>query len=147
MKKEEGKVGRPSDPADLSMEFIIESIGKSNITFLTKDQIREALRVYFNFLEKYLKSSICPEDVKITIPNLGKLIFKKKMGLKAGSTYKTPTNFGTDKDENGKSILETVVVTEDRPDYLRLWFEVSPTLQEEIRELSEERWLKKNGKR
>ena len=140
-----GKVGRPTNPADISTGYIINKISKS--TDLTIAQITESVNLYTSFIQNYLKSSICPEDVKITIPNLGKLIFKKKMGLKAGSTYKTPTNFGTDKDENGKSILETVVVTEDRPDYLRLWFEVSPTLQEEIRELSEERWRKKNGKR
>lgn len=139
------KVGRPINPADISTGYIINKISKS--TDLTIAQITESVNLYTSFIQNYLKSSICPEDVKITIPNLGKLIFKKKMGLKAGSTYKTPTNFGTDKDDNGKAILETVVVTEDRPDYLRLWFEVSPTLQEEIRELSEERWLKKNGKR
>ena len=146
MKKEEGKVGRPSDPADLSMEFIIESIGKSNITFLTKDQIREALRVYFNFLEKYLKSSICPKDVKIRTP-IGKFIFKEKKGMDVGSTYNTPRNFGNDKDENGKVIMEQVTITEKQPDYLRLWFEVSPTLQSELRTISEEKWKKKHGKK
>lgn len=140
-----GKVGRPTNPADISTGYIINKISKS--TDLTISQITESVNLYTSFIQNYLKSSICPEDVKITIPNLGKIIFKKKIGLKAGSTYKTPTNFGVDKDENGKAILETVTVTEDRPDYLRLWFEVSPTLQEEIREISEERWRKQNGKR
>lgn len=140
-----GKVGRPTNPADISTGYIINKISKS--TDLTIAQITESVNLYTSFIQNYLKSSICPEDVKITIPNLGKLTFKKRLGLKAGSTYKTPINFGNDKDENGKPILETVTVTEDRADYLRIWFEVSPTLQEEIRELSEERWYKKNGKR
>lgn len=139
-----GKLGREyKKPADLSMGYIIDNIAKT--TDLTKAQITESLKIYFSFIEAYLKSSICPKDVKIQTP-IGKLIFKEKMGLKAGSTYKTPIGFGDVKDENGKPIMETVLVEEDRPDYLRVWFEVSPTLQDDVRKVSEDRWYKEHGK-
>lgn len=67
--------------------------------------------------------------------------------MDVGSTYNTPRNFGNDKDENGKVIMEQVTITEKQPDYLRLWFEVSPTLQSELRTISEEKWKKKHGKK
>lgn len=139
-----GKLGREyKKPADLSMGYIIDNIAKT--TDLTKAQITESLKIYFSFIEAYLKSSICPKDVKIQTP-IGKLIFKEKMGLKAGSTYKTPIDFGNTKDEKGKPKMETVLVEEDQPDYLRVWFEVSPTLQKDVRKVSEDRWYKENGK-
>lgn len=137
--------GMKNNPADISTGYIIKKIAQS--TDLTQAQITESVNLYTSFIENYLKSSICPEDVKIQIPNLGKFSFKKKLGMKAGSTYKAPLDFGKTKDENGKPIMETMVVEEDSPDYLRIWFDVSPTLQAEVRNLTEERWYKKNGKR
>ena len=81
----------------------------------------------------------CPEDLTIQLKDVGKFIFKKKIGLKAGSTYKHPIAFG------GEKVKETV--TEDRPDYLRLWFEVNPSIQENLRSKTENKWIKKNGKK
>ena len=141
--------GMKNNPADISTGYIIKKIAQS--TDLTQTQITESVNLYTSFIENYLKSSICPEDVKIQIPNLGKFSFKKKLGMKAGSTYKKPytesNNFGVLKDENGKGMMETIYITEDQPDYLRVWFEISPTLQKEVREVSENKWCKQHGKK
>lgn len=131
-------------PADISSGYVIKKISKA--TTLTVDQIQEAVNLYTEFISKYLKSDACPEDVRITIPHLGKISFKHKKGLKAGSTYNTIVNFGKDKDENGNVIMTRGVIEEDRPDYLRVWFDASPSLQLEVREMSEKRWRKTNGK-
>lgn len=140
-----GKVGRDKkNEADLSMGYIIKKIATS--TDLTAKQITESVVLYFAFIEEYLKSSVCPKDVKIQTP-IGKFMFKERKGLEVGSTYKTPIDFGKTKDENGNPIFKTVTVEEKHPDYLKLWFEVSPTLQTDLRSISEERWCKKNAKR
>jgi hypothetical protein len=131
-------------PADISTGYIVKKMAKT--TTLTVDQIHEAVNLYTGFISQYLRSDICPDDVRITIPNLGKISFKKKKGLKAGSTYKSPLDFGLTKDENGKAIMIDKTVEEDQPDYLRVWFDASPTLQKDVRSASEKRWRKKNGK-
>lgn len=141
-----------ANPAELSNEYIIGKIAKSEeCKGISKEDMRIVVKSYTLFIREYLKSSICPDDVKISIPNLGKITFKKKKGMKAGSTYKKPytesNNFGVLKDENGKGMMETVYVTEDQPDYLRVWFEISPTLQKEVREVSENKWCKQHGKK
>lgn len=69
--------GMKNNPADISTGYIIKKIAQS--TDLTQAQITESVNLYTSFIENYLKSSICPEDVKIQIPNLGKFSFRKNL--------------------------------------------------------------------
>ena len=107
--------------------------------YLTIDQMTDAIDFFTCYIARYLKSSVCPENVKITVPNLGKISFKKKKGLKAGTKYCTTADFGKTRDENGNPIMTVGLLEEDKPDYLRVWFEISPTLQKEVREATEKR--------
>lgn len=108
------------------------------------DQVRDSIIGYSDFVLNTIMLDTCPEDLIIKFP-FGNISFKKKKGLKAGSTYKHPVAFG--KCEKGEKVkIETVVVEEDRPDYLRLWFDFIPSIQEALREKSEKRYVKKYGK-
>lgn len=127
----------------ITLEMASRAIAKSKN--LNIDQVRDALIGYGEYVLSISMLETCPEDLIIKFPMLGSISFKKKKGLKAGSTYKHPIAFG--KCEKGEKIkMETVVVEEDRPDYLRFWFEFFPSAQENLRSKSESRWLKKNGK-
>lgn len=146
MEEKKSNAGRKKKKSSsLSFGFIVDNVSKN--TYLTKTQIADSVNLITLFIAEYLKQPICPEDIELTIPNLGKLKLRKKAGLKAGSTYKRPINFGMVKDENGKGKMETIVLEEDQPDYLSLYLDVSPTLKAGIKEMSKERWKKKNGKK
>ena len=139
--------GTKNNPAKLNMGMFVQMLIKSDLAEgVTKRDIEKTIQGLTLIIHKYLKSQICPKDVEIPISNLGKFTFKIKKGLKAGSTYQIPSHFGNGKDENGNHVFKTVTIEEDRPDYRRVWFEVSPTLQEEIRELSEQGWYKDDGR-
>jgi len=139
---------RKLEPMTTKTEYCNEDIIKlvAKRTRYSQDTVRGVVNAYTEFIAEFMKSSACPEDAKITIPNIGKLVLKKVMGLKTGSTYKRPLNFGIDKDENGNSMMELVTLEEDRPDFLKPWLEVSPTFKKDMREISEERWRQANGK-
>lgn len=139
---------RKLEPMATKTEYCVEDIVKAvaSKTRYSQDTVRGVVNAYTNFIVEFMKSSACPEDAKIAIPNLGKMVFKKTMGLKAGSTYKRPVNFGFEKDENGKTIMQEYTLEEDHPDFLKPWLDVSPTFKEDIKEISKERWRKTNGK-
>jgi len=137
------KVGRRKNPADLQYTEIIRQLSKTS--GMTIKEITEPIELYTKFIADFLKSPACPKDVKIPLPNLGKFSFKQKRGLKVGDKYKAPLDFGATKDENGKIAMQEVVVTEDYPDYQRVWFDPSPQLQKEVKFLTSARWRKNNG--
>lgn len=127
----------------ITLEMASKIIAKSK--GLTIEQVRDSLIGYSEFVTTTVMSNTCPEDLIIKFPLLGNISIKIKKGLKAGSTYTHPVAFG--KCEKGEKVeFETVVVEEDRPDYFRLWFEFLPSVQDSLREKSEKRWMKKNGK-
>lgn len=130
---------------DYPFDKLIKIIAKSdsNKTGLTIDQLKEAINLYTLTIRDLLTSKTCPEDIKFTIPNIGKIKLNQKKGLKAGSTYKISENFGMTS-EGRRAETITVTVEEDQPDYQRAFVDVFPTLQREIREVSEKR--NKNGK-
>ena len=146
MEEKKSKLGRKKKKSSsLSFGYIVNKVSEGS--YLTKTQITDSVNLVNSFIAELLVQPICPEDIEIAMPYLGKLKFRKKAGLKAGSTYKKPIAFGTVKDENGKGKMETIVLEEDQPDYLSLRLSVSPTLKEGIKEMSKERWKKKNGKK
>lgn len=122
---------------------IITSVAK--YSELTKDQTNQVIHNFALLLREVMLSETCPENVAITFANLGKFVLKKKDGLKAGSVVKAPLDFGKTRDENGKILFTERVLEEDDPDYQRIFFEVSPKLRREIKEMSIKRLNKKKG--
>jgi len=143
-----GDKKKNSECKSFSSTYIIKKIAtQMEGCYLTIDEMTDSINFFTEFIANFLKSEACPEDVKISVPNLGKFSFKNKKGLKAGTKYSTTLDFGLTKDENGKAKMTTVELEEDRPDYLRVWFEVSPKLQKEVREVTERRCNKNNGRK
>ena len=136
--------GKKKNTTSITFDIISKSVASN--TRIPIETCKAVLTGYSNFILNTIMLDSCPEDLTIQLKDVGKFIFKKKMGLKAGSTYKHPVEFGVC--EKGQKVeMETVTVTEDRPDYLRLWFEVNPSIQNNLREKTENKWIKKNGKK
>lgn len=131
---------KKKDVTNITLDIIIKKVAQQ--TGLTIDQVRTALNGYGKVVVETIMLNTCPDNLTISFPIIGKFIFKNKSGLKAGSTYTKPVLFGAVK-KGDKIEIETVVVEEDRPDYVRLWFETAPTIQKNLREASEKRNLKK----
>lgn len=113
---------------------IINLIAKQSS--LTEKQVKECFETFRFFLDKMIESNNSV-DTKISIPYLGKFVFKKKTGLKKGTEYKVPIV--------GSNEVELRVVEEDQPDYYRLFFEVKPEIQHDLREISSNRFLRKKN--
>lgn len=110
----------------------------SKHTGIKRDDVRIAVDEYCAIISSLLNMNTCPDDIRITIPHIGKIYQTKKKGLKAGTKVSIPKDFGMD----GNKEREILIIEEDRPDYMALNFDFSPTLAKEVRSRSEKNYAK-----
>lgn len=99
-------------------------------TSLTKKEVKEVFSCYKDLLRELSKSKHKKSGFTVPLPNLGVFEFKEVDGRKKGSIIKMP-----DPKQNYSEMID-FVIEEDRPNYQRLVFKVSVTLQNLIREVT-----------
>lgn len=100
----------------------------------SQETISNVYDLIIGYIHMRLTMRTCPDNIKISFKGIGNFILKKKKGMKAGSTYFSPSF-----DDEGNFIQSESrkVLEEDKPDYLRPYFEFSTKFTNEIRKRSE----------
>lgn len=93
---------------------------------LNQKQVEECFNVYKDMIYQLGTSQYIDEDITIPLPNIGYFYFTKRIGRKAGTTYKMPVRV--------KNEIRTVTLEEDEPTTHLLRFRVSVTLAKLIKE-------------
>lgn len=119
---------------NLAGSQIIDLIAKQSS--LTEKQVQECFQTFRLFIDKIIESNNSV-NTKISIPYFGKIVFKQKKGLKKGTEYKVPIV--------GSNEVEIRIVEEDQPDYYRLFCEIKPEIQKNLRDISSDRFLRKKN--
>ena len=122
---------------------LIEDVIKycSDSSSLTHDQVKECFEAYSKLIDSLITSSTRDSSMTVVLPYIGVFRFKQIKGKKAGSTYLSPEvkKFG----DTPK--LTRVTIEEDQPDYERVVFKIKPSIQKELREFTENKWLTKKN--
>lgn len=119
---------KPKEQPRLLADDIIAIVAKQ--AKLNQEDVKACFKAYEEFIEYMLKDKNRQRDLEISMPYLGKIVFKNIKGKKK-STYKIPLDIG-----NGVMELTEMEIKEDRPNYQKLKFKFRPTLDKILKESS-----------
>lgn len=120
----------------ITQDMLIKSIAER--TSLTQSQVKECIDIMFELVEMFTLHPTCSTLFEFKMGNIGKLTLKPHSGRKVG-TYCRPNNFG-----KGETIYEEV--TEEEPSYQNLAFQMFPSYNNKLKEISKQRSVKQGWK-